>query len=553
MTVTSRGSRTHEVLNQSTPLVDYNLFDTDPVLGEALYREGAGWAEDELRALGAKVGSEEVIAWGFLANEHRPVLHTHDRFGYRIDEVEFHSAWHRLLELSVGAGIAGRPWRASPSGNGAHVARAAASLLTSQNEAGHGCPVTMTYASVPALRYQPELAAAWIPKITSDVYDARLLPMDQKKGVLLGMAMTEKQGGSDVRANTTRAVPTGRAGPGGEYLLTGHKWFCSAPMCDAFLVLAATDKGIGCFLAPRFLPDGKRNAFLFQRLKDKLGNRSNASSEVELDGAAAFMVGEDGHGVRTILEMASHTRLDCVIGSAALMRQALVQATHHVRERAAFGKKLIEQPLMQSVVADLVLESEAATMLAMRLARAYDAPLDHPSEILFRRIATPVAKYWVCKRAIAHVAEALECLGGNGFIEECMLPRLYRESPVNSLWEGSGNVMCLDVLRATMREPGTVDALFEEIHLARGADARFDEFATRVRAWMGQNDRERAARRITEGLALLLEGSLFLRHGTPALADAFCAARLGPEAGRWFGALPSGVDTAAILRRAPAL
>jgi putative acyl-CoA dehydrogenase len=542
-----RPSRTHEVLNQAAPLVDYNLFETDPALIEAVEREGAGWAAAELHALGAKVGSEEVIAWGFLANDNPPILHTHDRFGYRIDEVEFHPAWHRLLELSVGAGIAGRPWRDTRAG--AHVARAAASMLASQNEAGHGCPVTMTYASVPALSAAPEIAAAWIPKITSDVYDARLLPMDRKAGVLLGMAMTEKQGGSDVRANTTRAVAIGRAGPGEEYLVTGHKWFCSAPMCDAFLMLAAAPRGLGCFLLPRFLPNGTRNAFFFQRLKDKLGNRSNASSEVEFDGAWATLVGEEGHGIRTILEMASHTRLDCVIGSAALMRQALVQASHHVRQRAAFGKRLIEHPLMQNVIADLVLESEAATLLAMRLARAYDARAGHSDEIAFRRIATPIAKYWVCKRAIAHVGEALECLGGNGFIEECILPRLYRESPINSLWEGSGNVMCLDVLRAAERETGSLDALFAEIQLAQGVDRRFDELATRVRSWLAEGDRERAARRITEGLALLLEGSLLLRHGSPAMADAFCASRLGADAGRGFGTLPAGVDLAAILGR----
>ena len=548
MTIISRRpSRTHEVLNQSTPLVDYNLFETDPSLMEALHREGGGWAEAELRALGGKIGSEEVIAWGFQANENPPVLHTHDRFGYRIDEVEFHPAWHRLLELSVGAGIAGRPWR--DTRKGAHVARAVASFLASQNEAGHGCPVTMTYAAVPALRAQPEIAAAWIPKTTSGVYDARILPMVEKSGALVGMAMTEKQGGSDVRANTTRAVATGRGGPGADYLITGHKWFCSAPMSDAFLMLAATDKGLGCFLLPRFLPDGTRNAFYFQRLKDKLGNRSNASSEVEFEGATATLVGEEGHGVRTILEMASHTRLDCVIGSAALMRQALVQASHHVRARAAFGKRLIEQPLMQNVIADLALESEVATLLAMRLARAYDAPSDEGSEVAFRRIATPIAKYWICKRAIAHVGEALECLGGNGFVEETILPRLYRESPINSLWEGSGNVMCLDVLRAAGREPATLDALLAEIQLARGTDRRFDDFAARVNGWLAEADRERAARRIAEGLALLLQGSLILRHGSPALADAFCVSRLGDQAGRGFGTLPMGVDLAAILRR----
>jgi putative acyl-CoA dehydrogenase len=534
-------------LNQSTALADYNLFETDPALGEAVEREGAGWAVAELRAFGARVGSQEVITWGFLANENPPILHTHDRFGFRIDEVAFHPAWHALLDLSVSAGIAGRPWR--DTRKGAHVARAAMSLLSSQNEAGHGCPVTMTYASVPALRAQPEIAAAWLPKIVSDVYDARVLPSEQKTGVLLGMAMTEKQGGSDVRANTTRAVAVGSGGPGSEYLVTGHKWFCSAPMCDAFLLLAATPRGLGCFLLPRFLPDGTRNAFFLQRLKDKLGNRSNASSEVEFESASATLVGEEGHGVRTILEMASHTRLDCVIGSAALMRQALVQASHHVRERAAFGKRLIEQPLMQNVIADLVLESEAATVLAMRLARAYDARPDDASEVAFRRIATPIAKYWVCKRAIAHVGEALECLGGNGFVEENILPRLYRESPINSLWEGSGNVMCLDVLRAAAREPAAQDALFAEIRQAEGADRRFDEQMARVHGWLAEGDRERAARRITEGLALLLQGSLLLRHGSPAMADAFCASRLGAEAGRGFGALSSGVDVGAILRR----
>jgi putative acyl-CoA dehydrogenase len=546
-----RSSRTHEVTNQSSPLVDYSLYESDPTLVEAVHREGAGFAETDLRVLGSRVGSEEVMAWGFLANANPPILHTHDRFGYRVDEVEFHPTWHQLLALSTGAGIAGRPWREPRKG--AHVARAAASFMASQNEAGHGCPMTMTYASVPALRSQPDLFAKWAPKIVSDVYDARILPMEQKNGVLIGMAMTEKQGGSDVRANTTRAVPVASGGSGADYLVTGHKWFCSAPMSDAFLILATTGKGVSCFLLPRFLPDGTRNAFFLQRLKDKLGNRSNASSEVEFDGALATMIGEEGHGVRTILEMASHTRLDCVIGSAALMRQALVQAYHHVRERAAFGKLLALQPLMQTVIADLVLESEAATMLALRLARAYDAPSDDAAEVAFRRIATPIAKYWVCKRAIAHVAEALECLGGNGFVEECILPRLYRESPINSLWEGSGNVMCLDVLRAAGRDASSLSALWAEIDLAQGVDSRFDAMRARVRGSLGEDDLERGARRIAEGLALLLEASLVLRFSAPAVADAFCAGRLGEGAGLGLGALPPGVDVAAILRRAPAV
>ena len=546
-----RTSRTHEVTNQPSPLVDYSLYESDPTLVEAVLREGAAFAETDLRVLGSRVGSQEVMAWGFLANANPPILHTHDRVGHRIDEVEFHPAWHQLLALSVGAGIAGRPWRAPRKG--AHVARAAASFMASQNEAGHGCPVTMTYASVPALRGQPDLFAKWVPKIGSEVYDPRFLPMEQKNGVLVGMAMTEKQGGSDVRANTTRAVPIAGGGPGGDYLVTGHKWFCSAPMSDAFLMLATTSRGVSCFLLPRFLPDETQNAIFLQRLKDKLGNRSNASSEVEFDGAFATMIGEEGHGVRTILEMASHTRLDCVIGSAALMRQALVQASHHVRQRAAFGKLLVEQPLMQNVIADLVLESEAATMLALRLARAYDAPSGDAPEVAFRRIATPIAKYWVCKRAIVHVAEALECLGGNGFVEECILPRLYRESPINSLWEGSGNVMCLDVLRAAGRDASSLSALWAEIDLAQGADPRFDAMRARVHTSLGEDDLERGARRIAESFALLLEASLVLRFSPPAVADAFCAARLGEGAGFGLGALPPGVDVAAILRRAPAV
>jgi putative acyl-CoA dehydrogenase len=541
--------RTHDVLNQPSPLLDYNPYEIDRPLVEGVRREGAQWAEQELTALGARVGSEEVIRWGFLANEHPPVLRTHDRFGHRIDEVEFHPAWHDLLALSVGAGLQGRPWREPRPA--AHVARAAAYMLASQNEQGHACPVTMTYASVPVLQLQAELAAQWIPKVVSDRYDSRVIPAPQKNGVLIGMSMTEKQGGSDLRSNTTRAAAVGPAGPGEAYLVTGHKWFCSAPMCDAFLVLAIAPEGPSCFFLPRFTPDGRKNRLSLVRLKDKLGNRSNASSEIELDGAWATMVGEPGRGIRTIIEMANYSRLDCTLGSAALMRHAFVQAHHHARGRAAFGKLLVDQALMRNVLADLYLESEAATALALRLARAFDASRSDGAEHAFRRIATAISKYWVCKRAISHVAEALECLGGNGFVEESVMPRLYRESPVNSIWEGSGNVMCLDVLRAIDREPDTKQALFEELGRARGADRRFDGALAEFERRLGSLDRrEASARWIVETLAVLLQASLLIRHSTAAVADAFSASRLGGDGRATFGALPEYVDIDSILARA---
>ncbi len=434
---------THEVQNQVPPLVGYNLFGGDRVLREAVVREGGAWIEERALKLGASLGGEEAIGWGFDANNNPPVLHTHDSRGQRIDEVRFHPAWHDLMRLSVENGVHNLPW-AEPR-SGAHVARGTLMYLVGQNEAGHSCPISMTYAAVPSLRVQTELADVWVPRIASTAYDMRFLPADQKRGVLIGMAMTEKQGGSDVRANTSRAVAAGQGGPGGEYRLTGHKWFCSAPMCDAFLVLAQAPGGLSCFLLPRWTPDGERNRFYLQRLKNKLGNRSNASSEIEFDGALATLIGEEGRGVRTIVEMVNHTRLDCTLGSAGLVRQAVVQAVHHARHRSAFGKLLVDQPLMQNVLADLCLESEAATILALRLARAYDS--QDEAEARFRRIATAVGKYWLCKRGPAHVGEALECLGGNGFVEDSMMPRLFRESPLNSIWEGSGNVICLDVLR----------------------------------------------------------------------------------------------------------
>ena len=532
---------THEVLNQPPPLEGHNLFATDRVLIDALAREGAAWARPRVERFGALLGGEP-LRWGFQANANEPVLRTHDRFGHRIDEVEYHPAWHELLRLSIAHGVHGLPWREPQPG--AHVARAALFYLAGQVEAGHGCPLSMTYAGVPALRVEPEVAALWEPRLTSTAYDPRMLPAEQKTGALCGMAMTEKQGGSDVRANTTRA----RRLTATEYELTGHKWFCSAPMCDVFLVLAQAERGLTCFALPRWRPDGSRNAFFIQRLKDKLGNRSNASGEVEFDGAWARRVGEEGRGVPTIIEMVNHTRLDCTIGSAAAMRQAVVQATHHAAHRAAFGKRLLEQPLMENVLADLCVESEAATVLMMRLARAYDAGA-HEAQHRFARLATAVGKYWVCKRAPAHVAEALECLGGAGYVEESVLARLYREVPVNSIWEGSGNVMCLDVLRVMGRDAESVAVFFAEV--GRGDDPRLDAFTAALRRELEDfDDLERRARRLVERMALALQGALLVRHGAPAVAEAFCASRLAGHHGLAFGTLPPGIDCAGIVERA---
>jgi putative acyl-CoA dehydrogenase len=541
---------THEVLNQPPPLAGYNLYDADPVLAEALHREGAGWAEERLRTLGALAGTRESIALGEQADANPPVLRTHDRYGQRLDEVEFHPAWHRLLGTAIRHGLHAAPWREPRPG--AQVARAAGFYLWTQVEAGHGCPVSMTFAAVPALRAAPDLAAAWEPKLTSLAYDPILRPVAGKAGALCGMAMTEKQGGSDVRMNTTTAVP---AGADGGWLLTGHKWFCSAPMSDAFLVLAQAPAGLSCFLLPRVLPDGGRNRFHLQRLKDKLGNRANASSEVELDGALAWLVGEQGRGVQTIIEMVNHTRLDCVVGSAALMRQAVAQAAHHAANRSAFGRRLADQPLMRNVLADLAVEGEAAALLAMRLAGAFDRAAGDEREAAFRRLATAAAKYWVCKRAPAVAAEALECLGGNGYVEESGMPRLYREAPLNSLWEGAGNVNCLDVLRAMARRPQAVQAVLDEVAPARAADSRLERAAALLEGELGglAADPERleaGARRLAERLALVLQGALLVRHGHPAVADAFCASRLGGDRGSAFGTLPPGLDLAAIVERA---
>jgi len=540
------GASTHEVANQPPPLAPLNLFTTNRPLVEALEREGAGWARERLEEAGAAWGGAPLTDWGPQANEHPPVLRTHDRYGHRIDEVEFHPAWHELMALASAHELHSLPWTAGRPG--AHAARTAMYLAAGAAEAGHGCPITMTFAAVPALRSQPELAAEWEPLLTAPRYDGRLVPAAEKGSAKCGMAMTEKQGGSDVRANTTSATPVlGAGGPGEEYLLRGHKWFCSAPMCDLFLVLARTDEGIGCFAVPRILPDGTRNPFRLQRLKDKLGNRSNASSEVEFDGTWGRLVGEPGRGVRTIIEMVGHTRLDCVIGSAAGMRWAVANAVHHAAHRSAFGRTLIDQPLMGNVLADLAVESEAATVLAMRLARAYDE-----QDTALRRLGTAVAKFWVCKRYPGVAFEAMECLGGNGYVEESGLPRLFRESPLNSIWEGSGNVNALDVLRALAREPGLLGAFRAELAPAAGADRRLDAAVAALAADLADPaELEVRARRLVERMALCWQGALLVQHAPAPVADAFCAGRLDPGgAGLALGTLPRGLDLRAVVDRA---
>ncbi|MFB7936527.1 acyl-CoA dehydrogenase family protein [Streptomyces sp. NPDC127049] len=536
----------HTVTNQAPPLVGYDVYTCDRALAEAVDRhlpaELVDGAREELRALGRASGSEQVREWGELANAFPPRLRTHDRYGRRIDEVEFHPAWHRLLGKGVAAGLTdawGRP--------GGHVRRAAAFLVATQAEAGHGCPLSMTHAAVPALRAEPELAAVWEPLAASRVYERELAPVASKAGVLLGMGLTEKQGGSDVRANTTSARPLAASG---EYVLSGHKWFCSAPMSDAFLVLARAPGGLTCFLVPRVLDDGSRNAFALQRLKDKLGNRSNASAEVEFDGTTwARRVGEEGRGLRTVMGMVAATRLDCVLGSAALMRQAVAQAVHHASYRSAFGGLLVDKPLMRNVLADLAVESEAATVLGMRLAAAYDSGTERDLALL--RIAVPAAKYWVTKRCVPVVAEALECLGGNGYVEESGLPRLLRESPLNSVWEGAGNIQALDVLRALRTEPGALDAYLREVGEARGADPRLDRAIRGLLTELADLEgAEARARRLAERLALVLQGALLVRWAPPEVADAFCAGRLGGDGGAGFGTLPHTLDLRAVVERA---
>jgi putative acyl-CoA dehydrogenase len=540
---------THEVTNQPRPLVGYDASE-DPAMLSALHREGAGWAEDEVRRLGRLAGGEQAQENGRLANENPPRLRTHDRYGHRIDEVEFHPAWHELMRVAVTSGLHAAPWRDDRPG--AHVARAAAFYVWGQTDAGHGCPISMTYSIVPALRHAPDLARRFEPLLAAPDYDPGLRPPEEKSGLLSGMSMTEKQGGSDVRANTTTALTAGD----GSYRITGHKWFTSAPMNDLFMVLAQVPgvsspaPGLSCFLLPRVLPDGTRNGMRLMRLKDKLGNRSNASAEVEYEDATAWLVGEAGRGVRTILDMVNSTRLDCVLAAATGMRIGVLQATHHAAHRRAFGNRLIDQPLMANVLADLAIESEAATVVALRLAGATDrAARGDREEAAFRRLALAVTKYHVCKQAPGHAAEALECLGGNGYVEESGLPRLYREAPLQSIWEGSGNVAALDAIRALAREPQAAEAFFAELDAAAGADRRLDEAIARLRKDVA-DPAEATARRLAESMAVTLQGALLIRHGHPAVADAFVATRLAGDRGRAYGTLPPGTPTAEIFARA---
>ena len=546
----ARGHRTHEVFNQPPPRVDVNEFTSHAALVEGVARYDAGWATAHLTEVGALVGTAEFQHAAELANTEIPRLHTHDRYGHRIDEVEYHPAYHQIIAAAVAHGAHTSAW-AEPRA-GANVARAATFMLFGQIEPGHACPISMTHSAVPSLTLAPDLAARWLPRLYSRDYDGALAAPGDKPGALIGMAMTEKQGGSDVRANTTTARPLAD----GTYALTGHKWFCSAPMSDAFLVLAKEDRegDLSCFLVPRVLDDGTRNVFRIQRLKDKLGNKSNASSEIEFDGTIGQLVGEPGRGVRTIIEMVARTRLDCVYGTAAGMRQSVAEALWHVRHRSAFGARLVDQPAMAAVVADLSLESEAATATALRLARAHDDDASE-SEHAFRRLATAVSKYWICKRGPHHAYEALECLGGNGYTEAFPLARRFREQPVMAVWEGSGNVIALDVLRAMTREPASVAAFDAELNLARGASTLFDAHLDRVRALLTELTAldpaaaQLRARPVAAAMALGLQGSLLLRTAPTAVAEAFVAARLGADRDLEYGSLPAGTDFAAILER----
>lgn len=535
---------THTVLNQVPDLLPYDTSD-DASLLEGLRREEGGWAEDEVRQLGARAGSVEAQEWGRLANENPPALRTHDRYGNRVDEVEFHPHWHDLMNVAIENGLHATPWQDTRPG--AHVARAAKFYAWGQADAGHMCPISMTYAAVPALRHNPDLAETYEPLLASTDYDFGLRVPTEKRGLTAGMSMTEKQGGSDVRSGTTIATPS----TDGTYTIVGHKWFTSAPMSDMFLTLAQAPGGLSCFLLPRVLPDGSLNRIQVQRLKDKLGNKSNASGELEYLGATGWLVGDEGRGVKTIIEMVNMTRLDCVIGSAAGMRNATVRAVHHARHRSAFGAALIEQPLMRNVLSDLIVESEAATAAMIRLAGATDrSARGDAQETELRRITLAITKYWVCKRAPSHAAEALECLGGNGYVEESGMPRLFRESPLMSIWEGSGNVAALDSLRALAKQPDVVEAYFAEVTSAAGADSRLDDAIARVGKELADTgDMEYRARRVVELMALVFQGSLLVRHGDPAVADAFCASRLGEDWGGAFGTLPTGLGTAAIVAR----
>lgn len=541
-------ANTHEVENQPQPLENYNLYLADTALQSAVEREGASWAFSDLIAFGELAGQRESIERGFQANKYQPELRTHDRYGHRIDQVDFPPSYHQLMTTAIEHGLHASPW--SDPKPGAHVARAAKYYLHTQVEAAHGCPITMTFAAIPALRHQPNLLREWAPKIMARTYDPSNRPHTEKSAITIGMAMTEKQGGSDVRRNTTRAYPIGQTGPGEAYELVGHKWFVSAPMCDAFLVLAQTDNGLSCFLVPRWRPDGSKNPLQIQQLKQKMGNAANASSETELRGALGWMVGEEGRGVRTIIEMVATTRYDCMIGSSSGMRQAAAQAIHHASNREAFGARLSEQPLMQNLLADLALESEAAMTYTMRIARAMDNQ-DNEHEKLLSRIATPIGKYWICKRTPNHAYEAMEVIGGSGVMENHIMPRLFRESPVNAIWEGSGNVQCLDILRAIEKQPDVLDAYFMELQKAQGANRHFDTFLNDIKSeFTDTNTLQYRGRIIADKMALGLQAALLLQHSTSDVADAFCLSRLASNGGLNYGTMPTGVNCAAIVERA---
>ncbi len=542
------GAVTHEVINQPVELAEYNLYESDAALKEAVRREGAEWAADRLGAFGARAGSAESLERGALANKNPPELDTHDRYGRRVDLVRFHPAYHELMRAAIEEGLHASPW--TDPGEGAHVARAAGFYMQSQVEAGHGCPITMTFAATPCLKHQPDLAREWLPKITARVYDPRNVPVAEKQGLTIGMAMTEKQGGSDVRTNTTTAFPIGPHGPGRLYDLVGHKYFVSAPMCDAFLVLAQAPTGLSCFLVPRWRPDGTKNPLQIMRLKRKMGNVSNASSETELRGAIGWMVGEEGRGVATILEMVAMTRFDCMIGSAAGMRMAVAQAIDHCQQRKAFGALLVDKPIMAAVLADLAIEAEAALALTMRIARALDHQGEAHEDALVR-LGTAIGKYWICKRVPGHAVEAMECIGGSGVMEDSPMPRLYREAPINAIWEGSGNVQCLDIARAVSRSPQTLDAYFDEVGRAKGGSAALDAHVARLKHDLSDLDAfEASARDLCDRLATGLEAAALVRAGSP-VAEAFCRSRLETRGAHNYGAL-TGVDAKAIVKRAAA-
>jgi putative acyl-CoA dehydrogenase len=542
-------ANTHEVENTPPILENYNMFSSDATLQQAVMREGAKWAKDNLTAYGQQCGSAEWILRGVEANRVKPVLDTHDRYGNRVDQVTFHPAYHQLMAASKKQGLAGSPWAAPKIG--AHVARAAGNYMNTQVEAGHGCPITMTFAAVPTLLKQQQIAEQWLPKLLSRDYDPRNIPDGEKSSVTIGMAMTEKQGGSDIRSNSTRAYPIGQSGSGQVYELVGHKYFVSAPMSDAFLVLAKTDNGICCFLVPRWRPDGSKNPLQVLRLKDKMGNVSNASSETELRGAMGWLIGEEGRGIANILEMVAMTRFDCLVASAGSMRQHMTQIVHHTSHRQAFGNYLCNQPLMQNVLADLELETEAAAHMAFRVGSALDrAAAGDKEEALFARIATAVGKYWVCKRQPNHAYEAMECIGGSSVMENSLMPRFYREAPINAIWEGSGNVQCLDVLRAIQNDPGSLEAFMAETAKSAGQDSRFDAYLNGLKSEFSCLDNmQYRARSVVEKMALVLQGSLLLRNAPSAVAEAFMAGRLSGTSGNTYGMLPSGVDCDALIDR----